>query len=90
MFKIWSEVEPLKAYDDFDAQCQYWGEKLQNKLNLKLIMNAGIDTELIETILALPDQIPVKQQTLKSLDIKTEQLMQLREAKASQLIADKE
>ena len=90
MFKIWSEVEPLKPYDDFDAQCQYWGEKLQNKLNLKLIMNAGIDTELIETILALPDQIPVKQQTLKSLDVKTEQLIRLGEAKASQIIADKE
>lgn len=87
MFRIWSEVEPLKPFDDFDSQCQYWGEKLQNKLNLKLIMNSGIDTELIETVLALPDQVPIKQQTLKSLDMKHEQVMRLAEAEKLKLVA---
>lgn len=87
MFRIWSEVEPLKSFDDFDSQCQYWGEKLQNKLNLKLIMNSGIDTELIETVLALPDQVPIKQQTLKSLDMKHEQVMRLAEAEKLKLVA---
>ena len=82
MFRVWSEVESLKSFDDFDAQCQYWQEKLQNKLNLKLMMNSGIDTELIETVLALPDQAPIKQQTIKSLDTRHERGMRLALAEA--------
>lgn len=66
--------EPLKPFDDFDSQCEYWGERLQSKLNLKMITQGTIDADLIETILALPDRIPVKEHTLKSLELRSQKM----------------
>jgi len=69
--------EPLKPFDDFDSQCEYWGERLQSKLNLKMITQGTLDAELIETILALPDRIPVKEHTLKSLEFRNQKMQML-------------
>jgi len=69
--------EPLKPFDDFDSQCEYWGERLQSKLNLKMITQGTLDAELIETILALPDRIPVKEHTLKSLEFRSQKMQML-------------
>jgi len=75
-FKNIEKIEPLMNFDDLDAQKQYWGEKLAQKLNLKLISTGQIDSELIETIIALPDEIPVKQNTLNMLNTRHNKLLE--------------
>lgn len=78
LFKSMEKVEPLKNFDDLDVQKQYWNEKLLQKINLKMLMQSNIDTELIETILALPDDIPIKKQTLSNLNNRHEQLVEMK------------
>jgi hypothetical protein len=67
-YKNIEETEPLKKYDDIDAQKEYWGTKLLEKINLKILIQNNIDIELIETALALPDDIPIKKQVLNKLN----------------------
>ena len=74
-FKLLQEVEPLKNFDDLDAQLQYWGERLSQKLNLRMLTNNQLDTELVETIIALPDDMPIKKQTMTTLNIRHETML---------------
>lgn len=76
-FKVLLQEEPLKPFDDFDSQCEYWGERLQNKMNLKMLTQGALDVDLIETILALPDRIPIKEQTIKSLELRNQKMQAL-------------
>lgn len=75
-FKSLEKNEKLKPFDDLDSQKEYWGEKLLQKINLKILMQAPIDTELMETVLALPDDIPIKERSLKSLNLKHKKLLE--------------
>lgn len=74
-FKNIQKVEPLKSFDDLESQKQYWGEKLSQKLNLKMLTNNQLDSELIETIVALPDDVPLKKQTLATLNVRHSQML---------------
>lgn len=67
-FKNIEKIEPLKHFDDLDSQKEYWGTKLLEKINLKILLENNIDTELVETVLSLPDDIPIKQQVLNKLN----------------------
>lgn len=78
-FKNLEKVEKLKSFDDLEAQKQYWGTKLLEKINLKMLLQNPLDTELAETILALPDDIPVKQQMIKRLNTVQEQLAEIKQ-----------
>ena len=69
-FKNLEKIEPLKNFDDLSAQKQYWGEKLAQKLNMKMLTHNQLDTELIETIIALPDDMPIKGRTLNTLSLR--------------------
>jgi hypothetical protein len=62
------KIEPIKNFDDIDAQKEYWGTKLLEKMNLKILLENNIDIELVETVLSLPDDIPIKQQVLSKLN----------------------
>lgn len=73
-FDSLSKVEPMKPMDDVGAQKQYWNEKLANHLNLRLLLKNPLDTEFVNTILALDDDAPVKQHMLGILD-KVQKLM---------------
>lgn len=75
-FKSLEKNEKLKPFDDLDSQKEYWGEKLLQKINLKILMQVPIDTELMETVLALPDDIPIKISSLKSLNLKHKKLLE--------------
>lgn len=88
-FKSLREVEPLLDYDDIKAQKQYWGEKLLQKINLKMLMQSHVDTELIETVLALPDDMPIKEQTLKNLDVRHKQMVDMKK-QAETALANKQ
>ena len=69
-FKNLEKLEPLKHFDDFECQKQYWSEKLSQKLNLKMLTSNQIDSELIETIVSLPVDMSIKNKTLNTLSIR--------------------
>ena len=75
-FKNLVKIEPLRHFDDFDSQKQYWNEKLTQKVNLKMLTQNAIEPELIETIVALPDEVDIKKQTLQTLTFKQNQMLQ--------------
>lgn len=75
-FKNLYRTEPLKHFDDIEAQKQYWGERLAQKLNLKMLTHNQLDTELIETIVALPDDVPIKKQALGTLNLRHMNMVQ--------------
>lgn len=75
-FKSIQKIEPLKAFDDLEAQKQYWGEKLTQKLNLKMLTSNHLDSDIVETIISLPDDVPLKKQTLSTLNIRHAQMIQ--------------
>lgn len=74
MFETLQKTETLRDFDDVDAQKQYWQEKLSQKLNLKMLTGGQLDTELIETVIALPDDMHIKQQILQTLNIRHSQM----------------
>jgi hypothetical protein len=62
------KIEPLKDYDDVDAQQEYWSEKAMQEINLKLLLCQPINIETARTILQLNDNAPVKIQFIKMLN----------------------
>jgi len=75
-FKNLRKIEELKHFDDFESQKNYWNEKLTQKINMKMLTSGQIDSELVETVVALPDEVPVKKQTLQTLNNKQSQMLQ--------------
>jgi len=70
-----AQNEPLRHFDDLEAQKEYWHEKLTQKVNLKMLTQGSVDAELVETIVALPDDIKIKQQTLQTLNMKQNEIL---------------
>lgn len=85
MFKTLETVEPLKSLDDVNAQKEYWAEKLTQKLNLKMLLGGQLESELVETIVALPDDMNIKKQILNTLTLRHEQLVKKIEGNRGQL-----
>jgi len=67
-FQIESVV-PLKPWDDYEVQLEYWSEKMSQEIKSRLIMNAPVDIEVIKTAMALPDQSPIKKQLLDHIKV---------------------
>lgn len=88
-FKNLEKIEPLKPYDDVDSQKQFWGEKLSQKLNLKMLSSNQLDMELVETIVALPDDIPIKKQALNMLSVRHNHMVQALSSTAAKMIEGK-
>lgn len=75
MFKSIENLEPLLPFDDVSAQKQYWTERLTQKLNLKVLSGVNIDNELMETIVALPDDMEIKKQVMNTLTLRRNQII---------------
>lgn len=78
-FESLNKIEPLRNYDDIDSQKEYWNEKLLQKVNLKMLLHSTVDTEIIETVMALPDDLPIKQQTVKNLELRHGQMAHIKQ-----------
>lgn len=89
-FKNLQKIEPLKHFDDFSSQKQYWGEKLAQKLNMKMLTSNQIDPELIETIIALPDDMPIKEKTLTTLSLRHANMVEQMKATMKNIEKNKE
>lgn len=66
-YKKLLEIAPLRDFDDYLSQVEYYNEKLADEIHLKMLLNQPLDTEIVKTILALPDKAPIKIETLKTL-----------------------
>lgn len=78
------QIEKLKPFDDLDSQKEYWGQKLLQKLNLRKIMGVAPDLDVLDTILLLPDDVPIKKQTINEINKRHEFLT----SKAKELMGD--
>lgn len=78
-FKNIEKTEPLKYFDDLDSQKEYWGTKLLEKINLKLLLQNNIDIDLVETALSLPDDVPIKKQVLSKLNYLQSNMLKIKE-----------
>lgn len=66
-FEAMSKVEALKPFDDLDEQTKYWNEKLTQLINLKVLLHLPLDTELVQTAMALSDDCAIKNELTKLL-----------------------
>lgn len=62
------KVEPLKEFDDLEAQTEYWSEKLRQELNIRGLLSQPVDVELMKTVLALDDKTALKQDVLRQIE----------------------
>ena len=67
MFAVLEKIEKLKDYDDLEAQKEYWNERLSQQITLKMLLQQPLDTELVQTTLALHEDAPIRIQTLRTL-----------------------
>lgn len=69
---LYDQIEkhvPLKPWDDYEVQMEYWSEKMAQEIKSRLMMNAPVDIEVIKTAMALPDQAPIKRQLLDHIKV---------------------
>jgi len=69
-----TEIEPVKNYDDIEAQTEYWNEKLSQEVTLRSLLQLPLDAELAKTILALADTVPIKDRLVNSFKHISKQL----------------
>jgi len=83
-YKNLEQAEALKPFDDLESQKDYWGQKLLQRLNLRKVMGVAPDLDVLETILLLPDDVPIKQQTLLEINKRHEFIIN----KAKEIMGD--
>ncbi len=88
-YKNLLKLESLKPFDDFESQKEYWSKKLADQMQLKMLLQNPLDTELVKTILALPDDMPVKQDMLRRLENTKSELVRLKEEYKKKLLDGK-
>lgn len=59
-FEQLEKVEPLRRYDDPDANSEFWNENFMQDLRLRLMLGRPVDTELVRCILAMDEKSPVR------------------------------
>jgi len=77
LFNIYNKLvqkEPLKPWDDYEVQKEYWNAKLSQDIKIRLLLGQPIGSDLVSTILALPDNVSIKNQTMELLNKQSEQL----------------
>ena len=85
LFEAIRKVEPLKDYDDLDAQKEYWNERISQQINLKMLLQQPLDTELVQTALSLHENAPIRLQMQNTLDHIQGQMKQLKDQYMHQL-----
>lgn len=81
MFEVLNKEEPVKDFDDKEAQEEYWNEKIGQQINLKTLLQLPIDTELAIAALSLPHNAPIRVQMENSLACVQDKMHQLKQMK---------
>ncbi len=80
-FKKLEEKEPLKPFDDLESQTAYYNERFRQKMDLSILLQRPLDTQLVTDILLLEDEVPVKNRMLVLLNnIRNQALAQAKKA----------
>lgn len=66
-FEALEKVEPLKDYDDHDAQKELWEARISEEINLRILLKQGLTTDLVKTALTLPEDSVVKVEVEKMI-----------------------
>ena len=66
-YKNLEKKAPLKPFDDFESQKEYWNEKISQEFHLMGLLGQPVGLELVKTALALEDSMPIKQQLIQKL-----------------------
>jgi hypothetical protein len=67
-FEALEKMEPLKDYDDFDAQSEFWEAKISEEINLRILTRQTLSPDLIKTALSLPDDSNIKTEVNKLIN----------------------
>jgi hypothetical protein len=81
---IVAQIGEMKPMDDEEAQREMWNEKLLEELNLRVILQRPIDSELVRTIMCLPEDVQVKKTMTQLLESRQQQML-ARGAESQQL-----
>jgi hypothetical protein len=70
LFDKINEKVPLKPWDDYNVQVEYWNAKIVQEINARVFTGLPVDLETIKLVVALPDHIPIKKQLLSHIEKK--------------------
>lgn len=73
----------LKPWDDAELQRNYWNQKFTEELNLCFLLKKPVNTDLVQSIMALDDDMPVKQQMIQILQRVQSQMIEDRDRQLS-------
>lgn len=66
-FEALEKVEPLKDFDDYEAQKELWEAKVSEEINLRLLFHQPLSPDTLKTALSLHDNSMVKQEVVKMM-----------------------
>lgn len=61
-------IEEERDWDDLQVQAEYWNARLTQEVESRLLLGQSPNTEDFKTILALPDNMPIKQLTRQLIE----------------------
>lgn len=70
IYKTIIDRTPLKDWNDYQVQIEYWSNKLSQELGTRRLLNMPADLEVIKTILSLPETAPIKREVLQLISKK--------------------
>jgi hypothetical protein len=74
LFHNLNSVEEMREWDNIDVQKEYFNAQLSIEFNVKLMTNSNLDTELVKTIFAMPDDSSIKQKAIGFIASKNKNL----------------
>jgi hypothetical protein len=66
-FESLQKIEPLKDYDDFEAQKEYWEMKISEEINLKILLKQPLSSDLVKTAIVLHEGSEIKNNVIGML-----------------------
>lgn len=66
-FEALERVEPLKDFDDYEAQKELWEAKVSEEINLRLLFHQPLSPDTLKTALSLHEESKVKQEVSKMI-----------------------
>lgn len=67
-YKQLEKIEPLKRHDDPEANAQFWNENFAQELQLRILLQKPLDTELVKCILALDPESTTRKEMISILE----------------------
>lgn len=72
-----SKQEPIKSWDNYEVQKEYWNEKVFQEIKQRILLRSPVDIEQVRLALSLPDDSSVKIQLLEILNEREQELKSL-------------